>query len=253
MSNPMMTFLINIASGLVIFLLGLFWPIIPKSLRMIKMRRFWGKSIIKERLVVAYGAFKDSRHRIPGPDEFWYDKISEGGSRWTAFRGPRTYIVSDCEMRAASYLVSSLSAYRKNAVKVVSDVEAFPNLNCTIISLGSPSSNELARLIMEDERNSFLEFSQNGHSIHDKASGREFVGFLPERLKDYGAIIKIPNRRFPGKFYFVCAGLGEWGTSGASWYLANKWTDLKKEFAGAFGVVVEVELGSDESATRVFP
>ncbi len=43
------------------------------------------------------------------------------------------------------------------------------------------------------------------------------------------------------------------GTLGASWYLATKWRDLQSEFADAFGIVVEVELGSDESAFRVFP
>jgi hypothetical protein len=72
-------------------------------------------------------------------------------------------------------------------------------------------------------------------------------------MRDYGIVLKIPNLRFPGQFFFVCAGLGEWGTSGASWYLATKWRDLQSEFGDAFGVVVEVEIGSDESACRVFP
>lgn len=71
--------------------------------------------------------------------------------------------------------------------------------------------------------------------------------------KDYGIVLKSPNRRFIGKFFFVCAGLGEWGTSGASWYLATKWRDLQSEFGDAFGVVVEVGIGSDESARRIFP
>lgn len=71
--------------------------------------------------------------------------------------------------------------------------------------------------------------------------------------KDYGMILKIPNLRFPDRFFFVCACLGEWGTSGASWYLATKWRDLLSEFKEAFGIVVEVDLGSDQSARRVFP
>jgi len=66
-------------------------------------------------------------------------------------------------------------------------------------------------------------------------------------------VLKVTNQRFPGCFFFVCAGLGEWGTSGAAWYLATKWRDLQKEFGNAFGIVVEVELRSDESARRVFP
>ncbi len=45
----------------------------------------------------------------------------------------------------------------------------------------------------------------------------------------------------------------EWGTSGASWYLAAKWRELQLEFGESFGIVVEVEIGSAESALRVFP
>jgi hypothetical protein len=48
----------------------------------------------------------------------------------------------------------------------------------------------------------------------------------------------------------VCAGLGEYGTSGACWYLANRWEELQG--ANEFGIVVEVELGSDESARKIF-
>jgi hypothetical protein len=99
--------------------------------------------------------------------------------------------------------------------------------------------------------NTFLEFvqQQNLVHIHDKQTNKRFS----PTNKDYGLVLKIPNLRFPNHFFFVCAGLGEWGTSGASWYLASKWKQLHKEFGDAFGVVVEVEIGSDESARRVFP
>jgi len=28
---------------------------------------------------------------------------------------------------------------------------------------------------------------------------------------------------FPNHSWIVCAGLGEWGTSGTAWYLAHRW------------------------------
>jgi hypothetical protein len=104
---------------------------------------------------------------------------------------------------------------------------------------------------MSEPNNTFLEFvhQQNNVYISAKQTNKRFS----ITNKDYGLILKIPNLRFPNHFFFVCAGLGEWGTSGASWYLASKWKDLQKEFGKAFGVVVEVDVGSDESARRVFP
>jgi len=33
----------DLLSGILIFLLGLFWPVIPKSYRSFLLRRFWGK------------------------------------------------------------------------------------------------------------------------------------------------------------------------------------------------------------------
>lgn len=243
----------GLVSGVAIFMIGLFWPILPKSIKKFKLRQFFGKSIFKSGVIVTYGAFKDSRHRESSPSRYWYDKHYHD-RRWIAFVGPREFVVSACEIRSASYLISSISPYKKNIVKVLADLEVFPNLDNTIISLGGGASNEISRLALEEPENIFLEFVQESEDviIHDKRSGNIYRGFKLPRPKDYGIILRIPNKRFPGKYFLVCAGIGEWGTSGASWYLANKWVALNKEFSGAFGIVVEVEIGSDESAIRVF-
>ncbi len=63
--------------------------------------------------------------------------------------------------------------------------------------------------------------------------------------------ISLPSQRFRGSFVFVCAGLGDWGTSGAAWYLAANWNDLRSRYGESFGIVVEVDIGSDESARPV--
>lgn len=247
---------ITLSVAIVIFLVGLWWPAIPKSYRQYQLRRFWGKHVLGEDFVVSYAAFLDSRHKWGYRDKFWYMKRYPGGDDIT-FVGPRGNVVADAEMRSASYIVSMVSKYRKKAVPVMDDMNAFENLNRTFVSLGSSTTNRTTNLILREPNNEFLEFRQEGMTflILEKKSGRRFVGdFQGPVKKDHGMVLKIPNQRFPGHFFFVCAGLGEWGTSGASWYLATKWRDLQREFGdAAFGVVVEVELGSDESALRVFP
>lgn len=244
----------NLIAAIVIFLLGLFWPVIPKSFRRFQLSKFWGKGVFGQDFVIAYGALRNTRHRQTNPPRFWYDKYYSDGT-YVELVGPRGNIVSGCEIRSTSYIINTLSTYRKKAVAVMDDTASFPNLNRTIVALGSPSSNEITRLAMREPNNNFLEFMQKNEDyfIHDKKTNKRFEGFQPPIRKDYGVILKLPNLRFQGHFFFVCAGLGEWGTSGASWYLSNKWRELKKEFGDTFGVVIEVDIGSDESGRRVFP
>jgi len=247
---------INLFAGILIFLVGLFWPVIPKSYRKFLLRSFWGKAILGQDFVIAIGGLIDSRLMEPNPPHFRYVKRYHD-SRVVGLVGPTDKIVGECEIRAASYIINILSTYRDSAipVPVVDDAVGFRRLTRTFVALGSPSSNELTELILREANNTFLEFGQTGDRcfIRDKNGGREFTGFQKPIKKDYGVVLKIPNLRNPGHFFFVCAGLGEWGTSGASWYLATKCLDLHSEFGAAFGIIVEVEIGSDDSARRVFP
>ena len=113
-------------------------------------------------------------------------------------------------------------------------------------------SNEISDLAIKEKSNVFLEFDQDaeGTFIRDRASGQIFRGFEQRDNKDLGVVLKIPNNRFPGQYFFVCAGLGDWGTSGASWYLAKYWRKLPWSRKG-FGIIVEVESTSDSSAKRI--
>ncbi len=249
-----MNLLINLFAGILIFLLGLFWPVIPKSYRKYLVRRFWGKGDLGQDFVITYGAFLDSRLTQNNPPPFRYVKRYHDG-RTIQFVGPWGNVVADAEVRSISYLINALSSYKERAVTVENDINVFENLDRTIVALGSGSSNQITDIILREPNNGFLEFRQEGNTffIFDKKGGTKFIGFQGTVKKDYGIILKIPNLRFPDRFFFVCAGLGEWGTSGASWYLATKWRDLLSEFKEAFGIVVEVDLGSDQSARRVFP
>ena len=100
--------------------------------------------------------------------------------------------------------------------------------------------------MLRQPNNVFVEFCDKG--IREKKGGNTFAA----QNKDFGIVLKLPSLRFPGHFFFVCAGLGVSGASGAAWYLATKWRELLK-YGDSFGVVVEVEIGADETARKVFP
>jgi hypothetical protein len=241
---------VNLFAGFLIFLLGLGWPNIPKSYRMWKLRRFWGRGVMGEDFVVTYGSLFDSRLYDSTPPPFRFVK-SYHDSRSVKVAGPTGRIVGDCEIRAISYLTSSLSGFRSNPLQVAADADAFKSLGRTFVALGSPASNEITDLALREEANTFLRFGQDaeGSYIEHLPTARKFRGFQPPIRKDYGIVLKIPNVRFPGHYFFVCAGLGEWGTSGAAWFLATKWATLWQELQ--FGLIVEVEVTSDESARVV--
>ena len=200
--------------------------------------------------IITYGSLLDSRLIDPTPTPFRFLKRFHD-SRTVAVAGPTGRIVGDCEIRAISYLASSLGRFRRNALAVAADAEAFARLKRTFVALGSPSSNEITDLALREPANTLLRFGQDNEGTHIEhlPTKRKLRGFLPPIRRDYGIVLKIPNARFPGHHFFVCAGLGEWGTSGAAWYLATKWDQLPRE--PKFGLIVEVEIDSDESARQV--
>lgn len=119
----------------------------------------------------------------------------------------------------------------------------------TYICLGSSDSNIKTKDVLAFSNNNFLDFGFDSETrervIFRKRSPQNTIKITD---KDKGIIVKITNKHFPEYKCFVCAGLGEWGTSGAVWYLANNWEKLLKDYnKNDFGVVVETTPLSLES------
>lgn len=241
----------NFIAGIFIFLLGLFWPVIPKSIRKYRLKKFFGPSIFSDKFVIVYGTLQDPRPRVDdvgNPTMRFHKKFRNGTV--ISLAGPHENIVGDCEIRASGYLLQSIGKVREQMITVKSDIEAYEDLNFTFICLGSPASNQVTGFALREPRNQFLNFIQENQNV--------FIVSIPDKKKykferkDRALILRIRNERFPKHYFFVCAGLGEWGTSGASWYLATHWEDLYKEFKeDDFGIVVEVDIGVDSSASRI--
>jgi hypothetical protein len=157
--------------------------------------------------------------------------------------------VSSCEVRAAKYLAATIGKEAKLSPVLSSDIETKGKLDVSFAAFGGPLSNYKTRDVIENASNNLLKFDNN--IFTSATSGESVVPF--ERNFDYGLILKIHPAQFPHRNWFVCAGRGEWGTSGAGWYLANKWKEIHK-FAGdsTFAIVVRVKRDQDESAEPVF-
>lgn len=241
----------NAIIALLILVLGSAWRVIPKSWDRIRARRFWGEGVSSGGIAICFGSLIDTRLIDGSQSGPGYSKIYRDGRKINV-SGPTESIVGLCEVRSASYLLNALAKFRRVPLGIDDDKTVLKHLDRSVISLGSAVSNEIAEIIERDSRNKFFSFDYTGSpAIRCKATDTPLSLGNSEVRRDYGLIVKIINTRFPKHFLILCAGLGEWGTSGAAWYLANHWRDLSR-LGKEFGCVVEVEIGSDQSARIVY-
>lgn len=156
-------------------------------------------------------------------------------------------------VRLVSYTTALFSTHRVNGrgIPIVTDQEVENRWDSTFICFGSSDSNVKTFDIESLPRQSFYlwGFDANGWRCI-KAGSRTFS--ITGRT-DYGIILRMRNPHHPEHWIFVCAGLGEWGTTGSAYYLFDRWKNLYKLHGDSeFFKVVAVDIGSDESAREVY-
>jgi len=156
--------------------------------------------------------------------------------------------VSSCELRGAKYLSESISGETAKAPLLASDNEVRGYLDISFISFGGGASNYKSEDILTNDGNVFFVFGDG--TILSRRTNSPAIEI--EGGFDYGLIMKIHPIQFPRRVWILCAGLGEWGSSGASWYLAHRWRDIQ-EFAGdrPFAIIVRVRRDQDEYAEPI--
>ncbi len=153
-------------------------------------------------------------------------------------------------MRSTKYIIESFTKILKYNPQITSDYDIKHKLDVSFISMGEPVGNFKSENIIINDANELIVF--DGNDFKSKLSNIS-IKFKKESNYDYGIILKINPKQFPNRNWFLCAGLGEYGTSGAAWFLSNKWNQLYKEFKNTnFATIVKVKPGQDESALMVF-
>jgi len=173
-----------------------------------------------------------------------YQKVSIDQTRVT--RLSIEHPISSCEMRSIKYLSEHLGQVTKGSLILSSDTELGGRLDISFISFGGASNKSID--VLRNDGNNLVSL-HNGEFSSKASSQRLFArsdGF------DYGLILKIHPAQFPRRTWIACIGYGEWGTSGASWYLARKWKEIHS-FArsNAFAIILRVRLNQDESAEPI--
>ena len=156
-------------------------------------------------------------------------------------------------IRVITYVSALFSRFRSDgrSIPIVMDAEVADQWDGTFLCFGSSDSNIKTLAIESLQQQTFyrFEFDENGLRCI-RAGGQVFA---IQARKDYGVLLRLRNPHHPEHWLFVCAGLGEWGTSGSSYYLTDRWPQLHKQHGkSSFMKVIEVELRSDESAREVY-
>lgn len=156
--------------------------------------------------------------------------------------------VSFTATKSAKYISESFGKNIGYAPKLISDEDIRDKLDISYCALGG-FNNYKTIDILESEENSFFEITRAGIVDKENADNR----FIIDEAHDYAIILKVVPKSFPNRVWITVAGLGEWGTSGASWYLSRNWKKIKKIAKNRpFGLVIKVRAGKDESADIIY-
>lgn len=171
--------------------------------------------------------------------------FTKPGRRDMSFSAQR--VASVCELRAVAYIGSALSVDGGRTSKVVADDWIAAKLDVDFISFGA-MNNLMTINAFANAANRYIDYDRNLGFFVSKKDGQPLCDVRAGY--DYGVILKIHPDQFPERTWIVCAGIGEWGTSGSAWFLSHNWRSLAKNLKDndQFGCVVEVRPGQDESA-----
>jgi hypothetical protein len=155
-------------------------------------------------------------------------------------------------VRVIAYVSALFSQYRAGgrSISFRTDEEVANRWDGTFLCFGSSDSNIKTFDIESLSQQTFYKFEFGPDGYRRIKMGNKIFSIQPQ--KDYGILLRLRNPYHQEHWLFVCAGLGEWGTSGSAYYLTDRWSQLHKQHrTSSFAKVIEVDIGSDESAREV--
>lgn len=240
-NGDMRSLLLNLVGGALVIILDRLYLFIFKKLRSFNYKKIFGKDV-REDFYIVYGKMLlKTLYDKNGQIEQWPYEKSNGA----IFRISEP--VSFTETKSAKYISESIAKNTYRTPTIISDEEIKNKIDISYCSLGGYNNHKTID-ILKAENNYYVDF--DGEKIVSKLIVNK--PFRIDTRYDYAVIIKLKNKIFPNRTQICVAGLGESGTSGAAWFLANKWESLlKKAQRNDFGAIIRVEFNKDESAEIV--
>ena len=230
----------NVVGGAIVAGLTLAVQNIRKRLRRRSFRKVFG-DVAEAEYYLIYGSFlSPSRETV-------YHKQRPQVPRRSSSATNLTTVHSVSATRSVSYLAFEIGSNSETSPRIISDVDADPLMDISFISIGGLTNHKTVDLL-DNEENVFLDFGNE--SIVSKTSREAIV--LADSEVDYGIILKISPFDNPRRTWICCAGFGEWGTSGAAWWISRNWrTIYRRAKCKPFACITRTRVGSDDSTRMV--
>lgn len=229
---------LNTLGGILAGLAFAVWGWLRRRLANWQFQQIFGSGVSKRAFSLIYEELALAKPSSPFP------YVKPGGDPSSAFSISRPVPV--CTVRALNYLAGTIGKNAGTTPNVQSDLDTRSLLDFDFVSFGGPGSNFKTADCQSNSGNRLAIFDQPRDRFISLSDGKPLVEFASGF--DYGLILKVRPSQFPRRVWIVCAGWGEWGTSGAAWYLANKWDQIRKEAGNRpFAVLVRLRPGQDES------
>ena len=219
---------------------------IPKGITKWKFERFWGPGSTNSDAF--YFVFDPYSHPAPRPNNRYIKRFL--GRRTDQVLQGEDDVLGVNALRILNYAATSFALNSRNGkpIQVVLDSEAINAWKGTFVCFGSADSNIRTLEIERLPEQIFYKMVMGAGGIAEfEVGGKRYQ--LNQEGQDIGIVLRMKNPHSEGNWLFVCCGLGEWGTSGAAYFLLTKWPSLAKRFGkNEFCIVVSVSRGSDDSA-----
>jgi hypothetical protein len=244
-SGRLISILYNVVGGIIVALLTILSGFAYRVLRHRCFRRLLGLSS-KETLHVVYSLYQPERTYTFKKPQTRVHRDTPGGYNLAG-------VVSSANARSISYLSSWAGQAGGASPTVVDDVTVGDTMDISFVSIGG--TNHKTRDILADPENRFVVFDrQDGRAVFVVPAENGSVIARAESDYDYGILVKLHPHARPARSWICCAGFGEWGTSGAAWFLAHHWRTIYADFGTRpFAYVLKTRVGADDSTELLWP
>jgi len=233
----------NVIGGIIVAIFTILCIKLSKKYYKYNFKRIFGKDS-NENFHIVYGNMNILSPIFDSNGEIIKFPYYKPGKESHLFRG--SSVVSLAEMRSAKYLSESFGKFINFAPKLISDFEIREKLDISFCSLGGHNNFKTEDVLNSSENRFFYFDKVNWICVKEDEKKR----FCIKDNYDYGFIIKIIPKNFLNRVWIAVAGIGEWGTSGAVWFLSKKWNKMPKN--KSFGMIIKVRNGQDESAEMIY-
>lgn len=240
MTNGVVQIIFNIIGGAFLALLGWLYSKLKKNYFKKSFREIFGSDEGND-FAITYGkmlllpCFDEQGEKREWP---YYNKFKGAAFNVSS-------VVSFSHTKAIYYLSELFGRVIKSSPRLVSDEDIEEKLDISFCSIGG-LDNLKTMDVLRSKENVFYDFDATGKNIAIASKKDSNKKFEKDSVNDFGFIIKVIPKNFPNRVWIAVAGLGEWGTTGAMWFLTNNWQKIPK--SRSFGIIIKVRDGQDESA-----